>query len=74
MGELLMITTIGIFLGLIVVIQFPLLDILGSVSGSSFFIGIAGAMMIMYALTVLCSLYPGFMATRIHPAQALHYE
>jgi putative ABC transport system permease protein len=74
MGELLMITTIGLFLGLIVVVQFPLLDVLGSVSGSSFFIGITGAMMIMYALTVLCSLYPSFMATRIHPAEALHYE
>jgi putative ABC transport system permease protein len=31
-------------------------------------------MAVIYLLSLLCSLYPGWRASRLDPAQALHYE
>ncbi|UCF94981.1 MAG: ABC transporter permease, partial [Desulfobacterales bacterium] len=73
-GELVVVTTIGLLGGLALVAQVPLLQASDSVSGTSYFLGIIISAAIMYALAILCSLYPGFMATRIQPARALHHE
>jgi ABC-type antimicrobial peptide transport system permease subunit len=35
---------------------------------------IALSVILIYALTFICGLYPGWLATRIRPAEALHYE
>jgi len=29
---------------------------------------------VIYALTIVCGLYPSWMATKVQPAEALHYE
>ena len=74
LGEILVATTFGMMIGTLIIIQFPLLDLLGfmeaSVYISSFIISVA----LMYLLVILCGLYPSWLATRIQPAEALHYE
>lgn len=73
-GEMIMMTTIGVILGVLLVVQFPLLDLSGSVEETSIFLGIIISIVVMYGLTMICSLYPSYMAVRIKPAEALHYE
>jgi putative ABC transport system permease protein len=74
LGELLVITSFGLLAGIAVVVQFPLLDLVGSVSGKVFFYSVAISVLLIYGLTILCGLYPSRLATRVHPAKALHYE
>jgi putative ABC transport system permease protein len=74
LGELLMITSTGLLVGVAVVVQFPLLDLIGFVSGKVFLYSLAISVLLIYGLTVVCGLYPSRLATRVHPAQALHYE
>lgn len=74
LGELLVITTAGLLLGILVVIQFPLLDFLGLTTPRVYAISTVISMALIYLLSVLCGLYPGRLATRVQPAEALHYE
>jgi ABC-type antimicrobial peptide transport system permease subunit len=57
-----------------VVAQLPLLGVFKIVSPPAFTIGFAGALATIYGLTLLCGLYPSWLAGRVQPAQALHYE
>lgn len=74
LGELLALTTLAVLLGALVFLQAPLLGIAGWVSWQVYAVGIVGSLLILYTLVVLCGLYPSWLATRVHPAQALHYE
>lgn len=77
LGELFITTTISLILGTIIVAQFPLLNLLDSlefVTLKLFTITTVISWLILYLLTIICGLYPSFMATRVDPAQALHYE
>jgi putative ABC transport system permease protein len=73
-GELLVLTSFGLLIGLIIVVQFPLLNLVGFISTKVFFIGIASALLVIYALTLVAGLYPSWLATKVQPAEALHYE
>lgn len=73
-AELLVITTLGLLVGVIVVVQFPLLDWLGFVSGKVYFAGMLVSLLLVYLLTILCGLYPSRLATKVQPADALRYE
>jgi putative ABC transport system permease protein len=74
LGELLVITSAGLLLGVLVVIQFPLLDLLGLTTPRVYAISTVISMALIYLLSVLCGLYPSRLATRVQPAEALHYE
>jgi len=74
LGELLMLTSFGLALGTLIVIQFPLLDLIGFISTKVFLMGLAASLFIIYAIATLCGLYPSFLATKVQPAEALHYE
>jgi putative ABC transport system permease protein len=68
-------TTLGVLLGTVVVVQLPVLDVFGSslrpeVSTS----GLVLAMVSMYLLATVCAVYPSAMASRVHPAEALRHE
>ncbi len=73
-GEMIMITTIAVILGIIFILHFLLLDIAAYFRGQSYVWGTAIAVVFIYFLTLVCTLYPGYLATRIHPAEALHYD
>lgn len=74
LGELLVITTCGALVGVLVVVQFPLLDVMGFASPKVYAYATLISLALIYALTAVCGLYPSWMATKVHPAEALHYE
>jgi putative ABC transport system permease protein len=74
LGELLVITTFGLILGTAVIVQFPLLDLIGFISARVYLFSLIISQALIYMLTVICGLYPSRLAAKIHPAQALHYE
>ena len=62
-------------LGLALLAQLPLTGALGeTLNWSVFGIATALSMGVIYLLSLLCSLYPGWRAARLSPTQALHYE
>jgi len=74
LGELLVITSFGLAVGLAVIAQFPLLDLIGFISGKVYIFSILLSLLLIYGLTLVCGMYPSRLATRVQPAEALHYE
>ncbi|MBC8085125.1 MAG: ABC transporter permease [Hymenobacter sp.] len=72
-GEILVVTTFGLALGLLVATQFPLLGVL-SVKPGVYLLAMLLAAGLIYVLTALCALYPSRLAAGIHPAVALREE
>lgn len=75
--ELVIITSIALLAGVILVVQIPLLPLPPDVRifpAGVFFASIALSAAAIYLLTLLCGWYPSRLATRIQPAEALHYE
>jgi putative ABC transport system permease protein len=74
LGELLVLASFGLLLGVVLVVQFPLLDLIGFISTKVYVAGLVCALIIVYGLTAVAGLYPSWLATKVQPAQALHYE
>jgi len=73
--EQLLLTTLGVVLGAVVVVQLPVLDVFGSTLRPEVFTsGLVLALVSMYLLAAICALYPSALASRIRPAEALRYE
>jgi putative ABC transport system permease protein len=74
LGELFIITTFGSLAGVLVVVQFPLLNFLGFADSKVYAVSVIISLAFVYLLTALCGLYPSRLATKVQPAEALHYE
>jgi putative ABC transport system permease protein len=74
LGELFVITSFGLLIGVAVVVQFPLLDVIGWISAKVYAWSIIISVAAIYLLTTICGLYPSRLATKVQPAEALHYE
>jgi putative ABC transport system permease protein len=74
LGELFIVTSFGLLAGVLVVVQFPLLDLIGFISAKVYVVSIIISLVMIYLLTLVCGLYPSWLATKVHPAEALHYE
>lgn len=74
LAEVVLLTTLATILGMVVVVQLPLLGFFSLVTTGAFATGVAGALAAIYSLTVLCALYPSWLASRLTPADALRYE
>lgn len=72
--EVLLLATIALFVGSIIVLQLPILGAFTIVTPTAFTTGFASALATIYTLTVLCGLYPSWLASRLQPADALRYE
>jgi putative ABC transport system permease protein len=72
--EQLLLTSLGVLLGAILVVQIPILDLIGFLNGRVFTGGLLFAMATIYLLSALCVLYPSAIAARVPPAEALRYE
>lgn len=74
-AEQLLLSSVAIVLGLLLLVQLPLTGVLGASLDWRVFCGAAGlSMAVIYLLSLLCSLYPGWRASRLTPTQALHHE
>jgi putative ABC transport system permease protein len=72
--EQVILTSFGVLLGAVVVIQIPILDLIGFIRPQVFAAGLLFAMAAIYLLSVLCAIYPSTLASRVQPAEALRYE
>lgn len=73
-AEVAMLTTLAVIAGLAIVSQLPILGLLTLITPGAFVGGLLSALAGIYGLTVLCAVYPGWLASRVQPAHALHYE
>jgi putative ABC transport system permease protein len=74
LGEVAMLVTLAVVLGVVIVAQLPVLGIFTLVTPAAFAVGLGGSLAMIYGIALLCGTYPGWLASRIQPAQALHYE
>jgi len=74
MGELLAIATLAVIIGIVIFIQFPILQVFPSVGLGIYMVGLALSLAVVYPFVILCGLYPSWLATRINPVEALQYE
>jgi putative ABC transport system permease protein len=74
LGEVALLATFALAIGSIVVLQLPIVGAFTYVTPSAFTTGFICALAAIYALTVLCGLYPSWLASRLQPADALRYE
>jgi putative ABC transport system permease protein len=73
-GELLLMTTLALFAGLIVVVQFPLLDLVAAVRPAVYAVSLGLSAAAVYGLALVFGWYPSRLATTVLPAEALRYE
>lgn len=74
LAEVALLATIALIVGSIIVWQLPILGAFSIVSPAAFTTGFIAALATIYALTLLCGLYPSWLASRLQPADALRYE
>ena len=72
--EQLVLTGLGVLIGTLLVVQIPVLDLIGVLTHQVFLGGLLFAMITMILISVLCALYPSAMAARVAPAESLRYE
>ena len=75
--EMVIMTSIALVAGVLLVAQLPLLPLpsdLRVVPAAVFVASIAISVAAIYLLTLACGWYPSRLATKIQPAEALHYE
>jgi putative ABC transport system permease protein len=74
-AEQLLLSSVAIAVALVLLAQLPLTGALGQSLDWSVFGAAAGlSMVVIYLISLLCSLYPGWRASRLSPTEALHYE
>ena len=72
-SEALILATLSLITGSLFAIQFPFLHI-GNIKASVYVTALILAILFIYLLVLICSLYPGKQAAAIYPAVALHEE
>ena len=74
-GELSIVYVLGIVMGILIIIQlFPMVEFYNVISMKVYIWSIVISMVFVYALSILCGLYPGRLAAIVNPVEALHYE
>jgi putative ABC transport system permease protein len=73
LAEAMVLATLSLLLGTFFAVQFPLLRVLDIAPGV-YITAIILAILFIYLLVIVCSLYPGKQAAAILPAVALHEE
>ena len=75
--EMVIMTSLALLVGVILLAQLPLLPLPGELEGipaGVFVASMAISAAAIYGLTLLCGWYPSRLATKVQPAEALHYE
>ena len=74
LGELLVICSVGLALWSLLVIQLPLLDLVGFLTTEMYIYSLIASLALIYGLTLACGIYPSRLATRVQPVEALRWE
>ena len=76
LGELAVLATTAIVLGCVPILQFDLPNLMldSWIPTHVLVAGLAAGASVLYLLVLLCGLYPSWLAARVRPAEALHYE
>lgn len=76
LGELAVLATAAIALGCVPIVQFDLLGLLleSRIPAYVLACGVGATALMLYLLVLLCGLYPSWLAAKVRPAEALHYE
>ncbi|QRR01242.1 ABC transporter permease [Dyadobacter sandarakinus] len=73
LGEIWVLATFSLLLGLIFAIQFPIMNVF-DLNSDIYIMAIGAAIVVIYLIVTLCAWFPSRQASRIHPATALHEE
>ncbi|MDB5952392.1 MAG: transporter permease, partial [Massilia sp.] len=74
-GEQLLLSSVAMAVALALLVQLPVTGALGErLNWTVFGAAAALSMGVIYLTSLLCSLYPGWRASRLSPTEALHYE
>ena len=79
LGEWAVLVTVAIALGCVSIVQFGLLDkvdtaLWSQVPAPVAAAGVGATALVLYLVVLLCGLYPGWVAARVRPAEALHHD
>lgn len=73
--EQLLLSSLAMVVGVLLLLQLPITGVLGDYLNWPLFLSaIVVSMTLIYLVSVLCALYPAWMASRLSPTDALHYE
>ncbi|MGA0559479.1 ABC transporter permease [Larkinella sp. VNQ87] len=72
-GEIWVLATFALLIGLLFAAQFPLMNVFDLEAGI-YLVAIAVSVLIIYGIVTLCALFPSRQAANIQPAVALHEE
>lgn len=73
LGEIWVLATFSLIIGLIFAVQFPLMNVF-DLDKEIYIIAILAAVAVIYIIVTLCAWFPSKQAATIHPAVALHEE
>ncbi|SEJ49558.1 putative ABC transport system permease protein [Dyadobacter sp. SG02] len=73
LGEIWVLATFSLIIGLIFAVQFPLMNVF-DLDKEIYIIAILAAVAVIYIIVTLCAWFPSKLAAAIHPAVALHEE
>lgn len=72
-GEIWVLTTFGVLIGLVFAVQFPILRVFDLAPGV-YLSAIGISALVIFVLVTLCAIYPSRQAARVQPSVALHEE
>lgn len=72
--EVALLATLAVAAGTLIVAQLPMLGLWRLVSGGELAAGLGAALVVIYAITLVCGAYPSWLASTVQPAEALRYE
>ena len=72
-GEMWVIATFGILIGVLFAVQFPLMNVF-NLEASIYWMAIGLSIVILYGIVTLCAYHPSRQAAKIQPAMALHEQ
>jgi putative ABC transport system permease protein len=73
LGEIWVLATFALLIGLIFAVQFPIMHVF-DLDSAVYVIAILAAIAIIYIIVTLCAWFPSKQAALVHPAVALHEE
>ncbi|MEA2570146.1 MAG: putative transport system permease protein [Acidobacteriota bacterium] len=74
LAEVALLSTLAVSIGVVIVLQLPILGVFALVSPATFTFGLIASLVLIYAITLLCAAYPSWLASVVEPAEALRYE